>query len=120
MIPATAENGRPPGPPTAAPGPPAHMRIALIYAKAQNVREQAANAFADDTVTKGELARDEVYPPLGISILAAWLEKGGHEVRLKDDSIDDFDEIKKDMDWAEVVGVSALTPNARPLLPAME
>jgi radical SAM superfamily enzyme YgiQ (UPF0313 family) len=89
------------------------MKVSLIYAKAQNVREKAAMVFADESVTKGELARDEVYPPLGISILAAWLERGGHEVRLKDDSIDELDDIRKDMEWADVVGISALTPNAR-------
>lgn len=89
------------------------MKVALIYAKAQNVREKAAMVFADDSVTKGELARDEIYPPLGISILASWLEKGGHEVRLKDDSIDESEDIKKDMEWADVVGISSLTPNAR-------
>lgn len=89
------------------------MKVALIYAKAQNVREKAAMVFADESITKGELARDEIYPPLGISILASWLEQAGHEVRLKDDSIDEFEDLKKDMEWADVVGISSLTPNAR-------
>jgi radical SAM superfamily enzyme YgiQ (UPF0313 family) len=73
----------------------------------------AAKAFADGSQTKGELARDEIYPPLGISILAAILEGKGHEVRLFDDSIRELDEIKDAMRWAEVVGISSLTPNAR-------
>jgi len=89
------------------------MKVVLIYAKAQNVREKAAMVFADESLTKGELARDEVYPPLGISILAAWLERSGHEARLKDDSIDDLDTIRKDLEWADVIGISSLTPNAR-------
>ncbi len=89
------------------------MKIALIYAKAQNLKQKAAEVFADDEVTKGELARDEIYPPLGITILAAWLEQEGHEVRLKDDSIDDLDVLRRDMEWADVVGISTLTPNAR-------
>ena len=89
------------------------MRVALIYAKDQHIKEKAAAVFADESVTKGELARDEVYPPLGISILAAWLEQGGHEVRLKDDSIEDIDVLRADMEWAEVIGFSSLTPNAR-------
>ena len=89
------------------------MKVSLIYAKAQNIREKAARLFADESLTKGELARDEVYPPLGISILAAWLEKAGHEVRLKDDSLEELDELRKDMEWAEVIGISSLTPNAR-------
>ncbi|MCB9915190.1 MAG: cobalamin B12-binding domain-containing protein [Planctomycetes bacterium] len=89
------------------------MKVALIYAKAQNLKQKAAEVFADDDLTKGELARDEIYPPLGITILAAWLEQNGHEVRLKDDSIDELDVIRKDMEWADVVGISSLTPNAR-------
>lgn len=88
-------------------------KIALIYAKAQNVRVQAQAIFADDDVLKGELARDEIYPPLGITILAAWLEQKGYEVRLRDDSIETMEEIAKQFDWADVVGISSLTPNAR-------
>lgn len=89
------------------------MKVSLIYAKSQAIREMAAKAFADGSQTKGELARDEIYPPLGISILAAILEGKGHEVRLFDDSIRELDEIKDAMRWAEVVGISSLTPNAR-------
>ncbi len=89
------------------------MKVVLIYAKSQVIRQKAAEVFADENVTKGELARDEIYPPLGISILAAELEQLGHEVRLHDDSIDDLDDIKRSMEWAELVGISSLTPNAR-------
>ena len=64
------------------------MKIVLIYAKSQAIRQKAAEVFADENVTKGELARDEIYPPLGISILAAELEQLGHEVKLFDDSIE--------------------------------
>jgi len=89
------------------------MKIVLIYAKSQAIRQRAAEVFADENITKGELARDEIYPPLGISILAAELEQLGHTVRLHDDSIDEIDEIRRGMEWAELVGISALTPNAR-------
>ncbi|MCY2961427.1 MAG: radical SAM protein [Planctomycetota bacterium] len=89
------------------------MKIVLIYAKSQAIRQKAAEVFADENVTKGELARDEIYPPLGISILAAELEQLGHEVKLFDDSIDEVDDIRRGMEWSELVGISSLTPNAR-------
>ena len=89
------------------------MRVTLIYAKSQAVRQMASDMFASGAKTKGELARDEIYPPLGISILAAELEQIGHEVRLFDDSIRELDELKAGMEWADVVGISSLTPNAR-------
>jgi radical SAM superfamily enzyme YgiQ (UPF0313 family) len=89
------------------------MKVVLIYAKSQVIRQKAAEVFADENVTKGELARDEIYPPLGISILAAELEQLGHEVKLFDDSIDELEDIKAGMEWAELVGISSLTPNAR-------
>lgn len=89
------------------------MRVTLIYAKAQSLRDRAAATFSDPSVLKGEMARDEIYPPLGIALLGAVLERLGHQVRLLDDSIDTFDELRAGMEWAEVVGISALTPNAR-------
>src|SRR5688572_14108171 len=89
------------------------MKVVLIYAKSQIIRQKAAEVFADESVQKGELARDEIYPPLGISILAAELEQLGHEVRLLDDSIEEIETIKGGMEWAELVGISSLTPNAR-------
>jgi radical SAM superfamily enzyme YgiQ (UPF0313 family) len=89
------------------------MKVVLIYAKAQDVRFKAAELFSDETATKGELARDEIYPPLGISILGAILEQKGYEVRLMDDSIDALEDLKEGMRWADVVGLSVLTPNAR-------
>ncbi|HJO27648.1 MAG TPA: radical SAM protein [Planctomycetota bacterium] len=89
------------------------MKVVLIYAKSQAIRELAAAAFANQDKQKGELARDEIYPPLGISILGAELLELGHDVRLLDDSIRELDEVKAGMDWADVVGISSLTPNAR-------
>ena len=90
------------------------MKIALIYAKSQAIREKAAALFSDSTATKGELARDEIYPPLGIAILAAeLLERGGFDVRLYDDSIEEMSALREAMEWADVVGISSLTPNAR-------
>ena len=49
------------------------MKIVLIYAKSQAIREMAKELFSDTAKTKGELARDEIYPPLGISLLGASL-----------------------------------------------
>ena len=69
------------------------MKLVLIYAKSQAIREKAAAIFSDDKAVKGELARDEIYPPLGIAILAAELEQMGYEVRLHDDSIDELAEL---------------------------
>ena len=90
------------------------MKVALIYAKSQTLRGKVANAYAEEDQTKGEYSRDEIYPPLGISTLAARLEKlGGYEVRLQDDSLDSLDELKDAMRWADVVGISSLTPNAK-------
>ncbi len=90
-----------------------NMKVVLIYAKSQTLRQQAAELFADASRTKGEMARDEIYPPLGISILGAHLEKLGHEVRLLDDSIETMDTLREAMGWSDLVGISALTPNAR-------
>jgi len=90
------------------------MKVALIYAKSQTLRGKVANAYAEEDQTKGEYSRDEIYPPLGISTLAARLEQlGGYEVRLQDDSLDTLDELKDAMRWADVVGISSLTPNAK-------
>ncbi len=90
------------------------MKVALIYAKSQSIRGKAANAYAEEDSTKGEYSRDEIYPPLGISTLAARLEQlGGYDVVLKDDSIDTLDEIREAMAWADAVGISSLTPNAK-------
>lgn len=88
-------------------------KIVLIYAKSQAIREKAAAVFNDDEAVKGELARDEIYPPLGIAILAAELEQLGHEVRLLDDSIEEPETLREGMEWADLVGISSLTPNAR-------
>ena len=89
------------------------MKVVLIYAKSQAIRQKAAEIFADQSQTKGELARDEIYPQLGITILAAELEEIGHAVSLLDDSIRELDELRAGMEWADVIGISSLTPNAR-------
>ncbi|MGQ0554204.1 MAG: B12-binding domain-containing radical SAM protein [Planctomycetota bacterium] len=90
------------------------MKIVLIYAKSQTIRGKAANAYAEEDTTNGEYSRDEIYPPLGIATLAGrLLEIGGFDVRLRDDSIDTLDELKESMRWADVVGISSLTPNAK-------
>ena len=90
------------------------MKVALIYAKSIAIREKAAAIFQDDEAVKGELARDEIYPPLGIAILAAHLlERGGYDVRLCDDSIEDEQVLREHMEWADVIGISSLTPNAK-------
>ena len=64
------------------------MKVALIYAKNQDLRTQAAELFADEGATIGDGARDEIFPPLGITILAGWLLEAGYDVRLCDDSIE--------------------------------
>jgi radical SAM superfamily enzyme YgiQ (UPF0313 family) len=90
------------------------MKVALIYAKSQAIREKAAALFSDEGAVKGELARDEIYPPIGIAILAAQLlERGGYDVRILDDSIEEMHTLREAMEWADVVGISSLTPNAR-------
>src|SRR5687767_347992 len=90
------------------------MKVVLIYAKSQAIREKAAALFSDENAVKGELARDEIFPPLGIAILAAQLQqRGGFEVRLLDDSIEELETLREGMEWADVVGISSLTPNAR-------
>ena len=88
-------------------------KVALIYAKSQALREQAAALFAQDGVATGNGARDEIIPPLGIAILAAGLLERGYEVKIFDDSIEDMDTLRAAMEWADVVGISTLTPNAR-------
>ena len=89
------------------------MKVVLIYAKSQAIRELAGELWSDETQLKGEMARDEIYPPLGITILASYLEEAGHTVKLFDDSIALLDDIKDAMRWADMVGISSLTPNAR-------
>ncbi len=88
-------------------------KVALIYAKSQALREQAAALFAQDGVATGNGARDEIIPPLGIAILAAGLLERGYDVKIYDDSIEDMDTLRAAMEWADVVGISTLTPNAR-------
>jgi len=90
------------------------MNVVLIYAKSQTLRGTVAGTYADGETTRGEYSRDEIYPPLGIAVLAARLRAtGDHDVQLFDDSIDDIEDIVSAMHRADVVGISSLTPNAR-------
>lgn len=92
------------------------MKVVLIYAKSQTLRGKAANLHAVEDATRGEYSRDEIYPPIGIATLAGRLladTTHAYEVVLKDDSLDDLEDIKDAMRWADVVGISSLTPNAR-------
>jgi radical SAM superfamily enzyme YgiQ (UPF0313 family) len=90
------------------------MKVALIYAKSVTLRKKAQAIFQDDGAVKGELARDEIYPPLGIAILAGHLlERGGYDVRLLDDSVEEESTLREAMQWADVIGISSLTPNAK-------
>ncbi|MCC7013588.1 MAG: radical SAM protein [Planctomycetes bacterium] len=89
------------------------LKVVLIYAKSQAIREQAAALFAQEDAVKGNGSRDEIYPPLGIGILAAELLQLGYDVKLYDDSIEELETLRSAMEWADVVGISALTPNAR-------
>jgi len=89
------------------------VQVALIYAKSPRLRGQAAEQMEANPQGSGVYARDEIYPPLGITLLAAWLERAGHRVRLFDDSLDDERSLRGGMQWADVVGISSLTANAR-------
>ncbi len=87
------------------------MRVLLIYAKAQYL----ADAAREEHLTQGkvrEYSRDDLQMPLGIIYLAAVLERETIPVQCKDDSVQDDREIKEAIRWADVVGISALTPNA--------
>ncbi|MFG0316569.1 MAG: B12-binding domain-containing radical SAM protein, partial [Planctomycetota bacterium JB042] len=88
------------------------MRVTLIYAKSRLFKEKAKGIGGFDEGA-GEYARDDVFPPLGIACLGAVLEEKGHEVRLIDDSIEEDSVIDEAIRWSEVVGVTALTSNAR-------
>jgi len=89
------------------------MRVTLIYAKSQSIPRKSGEQYEDWLASASEPGRDEIYPPLGISMLGAELEDRGHEVRLFDDSLRSLDQLEEGMEWAEVVGISSLTPNAR-------
>ena len=80
------------------------MKVVLIYAKSQAIRELAGELGRRDQL--GRVARDEIYPPLGITILASYLEEAGHTVKLFDDSIAMLDDIKDAMRWSDMVGIS--------------
>ena len=88
------------------------MRVALVYAKSLAIPRKAGATDEDFKTTAKQPGRDEIYPPLGITILGAILEQGGHEVRLFDDSLRSEEELRQAMIWAEAVGISVLTPNA--------
>jgi anaerobic magnesium-protoporphyrin IX monomethyl ester cyclase len=90
------------------------MRVTLIYAKSRVFKERAKRVgigtFGD---APGEYARDDIYPPLGIASLAGVLLQQGYEVRIFDDSIEEEETLNEAMRWADVVGITALTSNAR-------
>jgi len=87
------------------------MNVLLIYAKAQDLAEMASTEHEEQGKIR-EYSRDDLQLPLGIAYLGAVLEKEGIPVRLKDDSIQNEEEILESIQWADFVGVSALTPNA--------
>ena len=87
------------------------MQVLLIYAKAQYVADAAREEHEAEGVVR-EYSRDDLQMPLGITYLAAVLEREGIPVSLKDDSIQDDAEIEAAIATADVVGLSALTPNA--------
>src|SRR6185436_10922652 len=76
------------------------MRVALIYAKSQGIPRKAGVSGEDHQTTAARPGRDEIYPPLGISILGAELLELGHEVRLLDDSLRSMEELREAMRWA--------------------
>ncbi len=49
--------------------------------------------------------------PLGISYIAAVLEKAGHSVRCRDFQVEDTASLPDDIAASDIVGISALTPN---------
>jgi radical SAM superfamily enzyme YgiQ (UPF0313 family) len=87
------------------------MHVLLIYAKAQYLSQAAEEEHRTQSRVR-EYSRDDLQLPLGIAYLGAILEREKIPVRLKDDSIQDDDEIREAIRWADVVGISALTPNA--------
>ena len=91
------------------------MKVALIYAKSVTLRKKAEAIFQDDGAVKGELTRDEIYPPLGIAILAGHLlERGGYDVRLLGrlgrGGVATCARRCSGPTWS---GISSLTPNAK-------
>lgn len=48
-------------------------------------------------------------PPLGLAYMAAFLEEGGHQVRIADMNLEM--EVTGDMAWADLVGISCYTHN---------
>lgn len=88
------------------------MRVALIYAKNRRI-QRIADKHSGFGKQQGEYSADEVYPPLGIASLGAVLREQGYQVRLFDDSIETEAAVDEAIQWADVVGISALTTNAR-------
>lgn len=88
------------------------MRVTLIYAKSRLIKQKSAGIGGFDNAP-GEYARDDIFPPLGIASIGAVLLEKGHDVKLIDDSIEDEATLVEAIKWADVVGVSALTSNAR-------
>jgi len=88
------------------------MRVVLVYAKNRRI-QQIADHSAGFGKQQGEYSFDEVYPPIGIASLGAVLREQGYEVRLLDDSVETEEAVDEGLQWADVVGIGALTSNAR-------
>lgn len=88
------------------------MKVTLIYAKSRLFKEKASGIGGFDD-GGSEYAHDDVFPPLGIACVGAVLEEKGHDVKLLDDSIETEEVIDEAFKWADVVGITALTSNAR-------
>src|SRR5690349_17952181 len=88
------------------------MRVTLIYAKSRRFKERAKGIGNLDN-SPGEYAHDDVFPPMGIAALGGVLLQQGYDVRLLDDSIEEEEAIIEAIRWADVVGITALTSNAR-------
>lgn len=87
------------------------MKVLFIYAKQPDIREKAASEAERLGVIR-EYARDDVQMPLGTLWMAAVVEKAGIPVEVRDDAVHTEEEILEALGRADVVGVSALTPNA--------
>ena len=89
-------------------GPP--VRLALVHARAR----AGDTAAPDDPEAAPPTPREDVFPPLGVTTLAgALLARGGYEVRIVDDGLQPLEEVEDAMAWAEVVAISASSPDAR-------
>ena len=91
------------------------MKVVLIYAKSQAIRQKAAQVFARRKPNQGRTrSRRDLSRRSASAFWRAELEQLGHDVRLLDDSIRELRRAARSgMEWADLVGISSLTPNAR-------